>query len=298
LRVLEERALTTALSYTPNTEKLRTALRFRDKFFLLFDLIVLFVCYPLYHTKFLRSIPPILYRILKDYRVEVHGIIFVMPGNCPIENTLINEDYEPEVRQVIAGFRKGVFVDGGGGVGLYTLMASKLMGENGQVITLEPDPMMFSRLKQSLDVNACKNVKLYKLAAWSSATTMKFYDNPLVRFGSSLLKDSKPKGYRATHFDVVQTVELDNLIPEGSPLLMKLDIEGAEAEAMKGAIKNLMRDDVQVIFEALSPEALRKSKEVLEPLGYSVARLSEQGREEENDFIAVKRGRNFMAVKE
>jgi FkbM family methyltransferase len=289
--------LTSALSYVPNSKKLRSAIGFRDKAAMLFNVTVLFLAYPFYHTTRLRRVPQVLYKILRDYHVEADGILFLMPGNCPVESTLINKDYEPEVRNVVRGFKEGVFVDCGAALGLYTLISSKTMGDKGKVISIEPDPLMFSHLWTNIDANKCYNVRAYKNAAWSSKTTMKLYSNYLTRFASSVMEGSKPNKY-SDHFDQVQTVVLDDIIPEGSPLLMKVDVEGAEPEVFKGAKKNLMRSDCSVIFEALNFEALARCKAILEPMGYTVNRLSEKGREEENDFLAIKRGRNFVATKQ
>lgn len=269
-----------ALSYVPTGSKIRSAISFRDKFVMCFNLLCLFVCYPFYHLKWLRLIP--IQSIMKDYRLKVQGIVFVMPGNCPPENSLMAGWYEPEVKSIISQFRKGVFVDCGAGIGLYTLMVSKNMQDDGRVLAFEPDTRMFKRLQTSVIMNHCENVTIYDAAAWWKEETLRLYSHPAMRFQSSVKDDSGPASYSG-HFKDVPALTIDSLIPKGSPVLMKIDVEGAEPEAMIGATKTLLRKDVTVIFEALTEKALQRCKSVIEPLGYQISRLSER------DYLATRK---------
>lgn len=282
--------MTSALSYVPTTAKLRSCVGLKDRLAMCADLLLLFACYPFYHVRSMRAVPPVVYRMMQDYRLKAGGMVFVMPGSCPPENTYMDKSYEPEVRRIVESFKEGVFVDAGAGLGLYTLIASR--SPKVKVLALEPDPVMFAHLKASVEENGRRNVTLINAAAWSSQGLMKLHTNPLVRFGSSLLDESKPAEY-SDSFTVVPTIPLDAVVPEGSPVLIKNDTEHSEPEVFEGAKATLQRNDVSMVFEALTPEDLERSKAVIEPLGYRVERLKE-GRPEENNCSA---SRNYLGMK-
>jgi len=57
------------------------------------------------------------------------------------------------------------------------------------------------------------------------------------------------------------------------PRFVKIDVEGAEYEVLRGMERTLRATRPSVIFEALDREALAKCTSLLEQLGYSVRRL-------------------------
>jgi len=58
-----------------------------------------------------------------------------------------------------------IFFDVGAHVGRYTVYAGKLVGKNGKVVSIEPNPSNFSSLLENIKLNALENVKAYNLAA-------------------------------------------------------------------------------------------------------------------------------------
>ena len=62
--------------------------------------------------------------------------------------------------------RKGdVYVDVGANVGYYSLLASRLVGAAGKVISVEAAPATAALLKQNLQINGCDNVTALNVAA-------------------------------------------------------------------------------------------------------------------------------------
>ncbi|MCP4184683.1 MAG: FkbM family methyltransferase [Hyphomicrobiales bacterium] len=57
-----------------------------------------------------------------------------------------------------------VFVDIGADIGLYSIFASKALGEHGKVIAVEPHPITARKLSYNLKINHCSNVKLHRVA--------------------------------------------------------------------------------------------------------------------------------------
>lgn len=52
------------------------------------------------------------------------------------------------------------FIDIGANIGLFSINAARIIGENGKIISFEPSPVTFSRLKENIDLNNFKNVDI------------------------------------------------------------------------------------------------------------------------------------------
>jgi len=63
--------------------------------------------------------------------------------------------YEPLTRVILKSlFKRGmVFVDGGANFGLYSILASKIIGSEGQIHAFEPHPEVFQILKSNIKAN-------------------------------------------------------------------------------------------------------------------------------------------------
>jgi len=64
--------------------------------------------------------------------------------------------------------RKGVFIDVGAHIGLYTVMAGGLLTGKGKVLAIEPDPSNYKALKSNVVLNKLEGiVTSINVAAWS-----------------------------------------------------------------------------------------------------------------------------------
>jgi len=165
---------------------------------------------------------------------------------------------EKDVHDVIINLlRNGdVFVDVGANIGYYTILASKIVGDRGKVISIEPIPNTFKILKYNVfKVNALKNVKLIENAAWFEKDTIKF-SLPTGYYGIA----SAVQNYKDEEVKVDAVTSDDLLRPFDSVRLMKIDAEGSEYEVLLGASKTLDRTDYVVL------EISRRTKECLKIL--------------------------------
>lgn len=96
-----------------------------------------------------------------------------------------------------------------------------------RVIALEPDEKVFELLQQC----GLEGLKAIKAGAWSEDTTLKFSD---VGGGSSTIDISGNTE--------IKVVALDHLSECQSATYIKMDIEGAELEALKGA-ENIIKSN-------------------------------------------------------
>ena len=129
------------------------------------------------------------------------------------------------------------FWDIGAHVGGVTRLGSRIVGPFGQVIAAEASISNFRNLNNNIVVNSLSNVFLINAAVWSDSTSkLKIYSgwggNDSVFQSEGLV----------SHNEEVKTVTLDDLLEMyGPPDLIKMDIEGAEFNALLGFRKGLSK---------------------------------------------------------
>ncbi|MEV6290603.1 FkbM family methyltransferase [Streptomyces sp. NPDC051896] len=219
------------------------------------------------------------------------GAVVTLPGArmafwCPPEwrgNAKIayvwRDDYEIEVSQLHRWVRPGdAVMDVGAHYGSYTLPLAGLVGAQGLVLALDPFAHARSVLQRNVQLNNLRNVQVLPVAAGARAeqATLHMHDD---RSRASLHAScgNRPE----TH--PVEVVPLDDVAPPGRRIaLIKMDIEGYEAQALQGAEQILMRDRPVVIFELVwrkpgAAEPDRTAWNLLEACGYRMHRFTDQG---------------------
>jgi FkbM family methyltransferase len=133
-----------------------------------------------------------------------------------------------------------IVYDIGASVGVYTVHASALLME-GRVYSFEPDPGNFARLQKNVTLNSPKNVELISWALGEKNGTSKLYTDGAEGFAPTL----KHQGFRerAPRQQIWTAVrKLDSCIVEEKfqkPDIIKVDIEGAEGDFLRGATNTL-----------------------------------------------------------
>jgi len=118
--------------------------------------------------------------------------------------------------------------DVGANVGFFTLLASKLVGDSGRVHAFEPLPRNLEFLERHIRLNELANVHVGALAIAATSGEAHFRIAPHASMGG-LAEGGDLR---------VVTASLDDLIASGRaarPDFIKMDIEGAESDALRGA---------------------------------------------------------------
>jgi FkbM family methyltransferase len=141
-----------------------------------------------------------------------------------------------------------VVVDVGAHLGLHTLAAGRALRGRGRVHAFEPFEPSVRRLRQSVLINGLADVvEVHEAAAYSHAGTEPLHLGS-VSGHHSLFPLSDASGDETVD---VSLVRLDDVLAGDGPVsLMKIDVEGAELEAIEGARAILERSpEVGVIVE-------------------------------------------------
>jgi FkbM family methyltransferase len=126
-------------------------------------------------------------------------------------------------------------VDVGASLGYFTLLMAYHAGPSGKVFAFEPNPIVFERLKEHLEMNMMTDrVETFKLAVGDENKPAGLSVYPGRHDISSLVGDDT-----LVH-DVVKVdcVTLDRMYLNGQlgrPVYIKIDVEGGELAVLKGA---------------------------------------------------------------
>lgn len=172
--------------------------------------------------------------------------------------------WEPPVQIVLRDLCKPgdiVFDVGANFAGLTTVM-SRMVGPRGVVCAFEASPRIIDKTQRNLVLSGCNNVQLFHNAVYSTShETVKIY------LGSHLNDSIYSENGEGSAYKV-KTIALDDFIDQIKliPNLLKMDIEGAEFDAIKGLEKTLISAKPHLILEAQRDDT--RCLDFLRNLGY------------------------------
>ena len=128
-----------------------------------------------------------------------------------------------------------VVLDVGAHAGFYTLYASRLVGPAGRVLAFEPSPRERARLHLHLRLNGCRNVTVEAVALGATPGDGELFVFEGRTTGCNSFHLASTDGARRV---TVPVRTLDQYVAEGlieRADFVKMDIEGAELSALRGA---------------------------------------------------------------
>jgi FkbM family methyltransferase len=187
--------------------------------------------------------------------------IWVDLGDLGVSRPAMSDSYETaETTFIQAHLAPGhVFIDVGANIGWFTLKAAKQVGPTGKVYAFEPRPDSFAALTRSLaenhfeDIVAAHNLALSDQPGTLNIGWSKEGENS---GGTWLLSDPAVEALflAETHRkSETVVVRLDDLIDPSRIDVLKIDIEGAELRALRGAEQLLRRHRPIILTEISAP---------------------------------------------
>jgi FkbM family methyltransferase len=182
-------------------------------------------------------------------------------------------NHETDVQKfLIRVLRPGmVYYDVGANVGFFATIAARLVGPSGKVLCFEPVPENARQIQYNAQLNGFDNVIVRCEALGSSNRTETFHTSAEPTWGMLTTVGKLPEKVSGEIEVKVRT--MDSLYAEGLPCpdVIKMDIEGAEAEALRGARETLSAHRPLLVIELHSTNATVTS--VLDELQYDAAVL-------------------------
>lgn len=165
-------------------------------------------------------------------------------------------DYQAALRQVIAP--GSIVYDVGANVGFFTLAFSTLVGSSGHVYAFEPDARNVRLLRRHLALNKICNVTVVQAAVADRFGLVGFEANRIER----------PRSSAARY--IVPTISLDGFSAAGHPApdFVKMDVEGAECDALAGAKTIFATSKPSLMLATHSPSLRARCAEMLTRDGY------------------------------
>jgi FkbM family methyltransferase len=196
-----------------------------------------------------------------DYR---HGKISFLDNDVYIGHALrtYGEREEKEVEFVCSLISEGdTVIDVGANIGLITIPVAQKVGAGGHVLSFEPQPRMFELLKENVEQNNLA-VELHQLGLGESFGKAGLpeidYDGENNFGGVALLTGN-----------AVKVATLDSFNLEACRLI-KIDVEGMEADVLKGARQTIERFKPLLYVENDRLEKSAALIELIRGLGYEM----------------------------
>ena len=168
------------------------------------------------------------------------------------------------------------FIDGGANVGLFTLIAADRVGNCGVVAACEPVTRTAAILKNNVSLNGYYWVEVHDVALSDRAGTASLTAFGGDDSGLSSFAPAESNGSEMT----VPTITLNQLAERRTPSLVKLDLEGAEVKALRGA-SEVLASGCPFLVEVEPAHLARQSTscedlfEIFESAGYGWRRVAD-----------------------
>ena len=174
---------------------------------------------------------------------------------CPLnENDFVNmTTREDDILALFHPKDGDTVVDVGAHIGRYTIINSKRVGESGKVVYIEANPMVFEILNQNINLNKITNVVSLNCAAYSKQTKIKLFLPPVEEnhtIYNTIMPDraTDEKKFVEVNADTLDAILKSRGISEAN--WIKIDVEGAELEVLKGSTNVLSKSkDISILVE-------------------------------------------------
>lgn len=209
-----------------------------------------------------------------DYAIDKTDLSVALP--------LKDGSFEPHLLEFYNKTLKAgmTFIDIGANIGLYSMLAAKLVGQHGRVLSFEPNSENCRLILLSMQRNGFQNVTLFPLALGDEAGHVLFSTH--IGSNGGLIPDTDLVRDTCT---VVPMLRLDDLVSSRVHCI-KVDVEGAEGRVMQGA-QWLIEEHRPIVTSEFSLEMLERVSKIagldylrfFESKGYAVFLLDRRSHE-------------------
>lgn len=230
-----------------------------------------------------------------DTKID-HGVRIRLHFDSELSKLIYVNDFERTEREFLKAYLKpgDLFVDVGANIGLFSLVAAKLVGPSGRVYAFEPTGRIYERLAINRMLNGFECMACFRLALSDHIGQQSLF---VSKDGFDAWNSfAHPVAGQSFDHELVGCETWDHFAIQhdllGKVSMIKLDVEGWEIPVLSGAKETLAREDaplLQVEFtDAVSQSAgflCKDSYRMLEDFGYRMFLYDARTRELLHDPI-------------
>lgn len=148
----------------------------------------------------------------------------------------------------------GNVYDIGGGYGLFTIFFARAVGKPGKVVTFEPNPMLYNKIIENVNLNCFNNVEVRQIAVGKEGKkeTLAFPPGELGIGSMEQHEKSRILSLKGAKTVEVEVDSLDHQIATGNlprPDLVKIDVQGLELAVLLGMSKTIQKYKPKILVE-------------------------------------------------
>ena len=176
-------------------------------------------------------------------------------------------------------YRGKTVYDIGGYIGLVTMFFACEVGENGRVVTFEPNPQNYTAILDHIALNGIANVQVLQLGLGSERGTLKFVvsDHKPAMGTANPKRQDKLLGQEEIKVLQIEIDTMDNQIAANDllePDFVKIDVEGLELDVLQGMSQTIGSCRPEMLIE-LHGESEREIAEFLLSHGYNIYQVED-----------------------
>ncbi|MEU9333093.1 FkbM family methyltransferase [Streptomyces sp. NPDC048290] len=173
------------------------------------------------------------------------------------------------------------FVDVGSNIGVFSVLASRLVGETGQVVAIEASPEFHRRAGQQFRLNECRNVRAVNGAVSDRHEKLTFVLASSHNMGANSIVPYDGPAESSFEIDASPLPDILTSAEITKARVIKIDVEGAEGSVVRGMapVLDRLRPDAEISVE-VTPERMAQLGESVDELlgtmtaaGFHVYRL-------------------------
>jgi FkbM family methyltransferase len=166
-------------------------------------------------------------------------------ANTIINNKIFEEEIVDSARTYIQ--RDSSVLDVGANFGQMSILFASMVGQKGKVYSFDADDFVFDILKRNIAVNNINNIiPIFGAVHYLTGKTLFFPEQDFEKWGTY---GSYGIDYNAKNGRKVKSLTIDSLEIKEKISFMKVDIQGGDLFALKGAVESIKKNKMPIIFE-------------------------------------------------
>lgn len=160
--------------------------------------------------------------------------------------------------------------DIGANIGYHTLIMARSANNGGQVYAFEAIPEVCEILKRNTEINNLQNVQVVNKVVSKKGGTISLIRNTDI--DQAIISSEKKKIKPLQEIITCDATTIDEFVATSTraPSFLKIDVEGAEVDVIKGSICTLKEHQPMIVCETHGIDRARGVYEILSDLDYEL----------------------------